>query len=265
MLASLALAMSGATCCQPNIDSFVSDEHQYVLLGELHGTNELPRYFELTVRRALLARGNVVAAMELPEALNGPLNSLVASEMLEQDKTRFLDALRIHASSDGRTSQAVIDVIFSLAKLAKENPGFSLRFVVPTLTMGEAGSYSTRLADNIVEASDGGLVIALMGNIHASSASLFSSSGEPPAGGILPEESTLNVLLRTAGGDAWNCLESAPCGVVSNPIEELDCGAREVEDSLSTWFDISVDLDILTSASRPYFYESTGPDQSLAE
>jgi hypothetical protein len=253
MLASLILASSAIPSCQPDIETLVPSHYEYVLLGELHGTKEIPEYFELVVRRALHSRREAVAAMELPDALNLPLDTFISSDMDKKDKKKFISSLRAFGSSDGRTSHAMINVILSLAKLAKENRDFSLRFVVPSMSDDGAEKYSVRLARNIVTASAGKLVIALVGNAHAAKSSVISNTGETPAGGLLPPRSTLTVLVRTAGGEAWNCVGSKPCGVFSNPTEKLDCGASKTDGTLSKWFDLYVNLNVRTNASKPYF------------
>lgn len=253
MLDLLALTLLGSSSCQPDLGEFISPHHEYVLLGELHGTNEIPKYFESVVRRALRSRGRVVAAIELPATLNEPLDAFVASDMRDAEREDFLDAVETYSSSDGRTSRAMIDVILRLAKLSKENQDFSLRFVAPDLGNDDKGTFSSRFARNVTALSGDTLVIALVGNIHAAESSIISTSEGLPLGGLLPAGSTLNVLVRTPGGEAWNCVGSNECGVVSSPIEEIDCGAGKVDETLAKWFDIYVDLDSKTSASRPYF------------
>jgi uncharacterized iron-regulated protein len=90
MLASLILATSAIPSCQPDIETLIPSHYEYVLLGELHGTKEIPKYFELVVRRALHSRREVVAAMELPDALNLPLDTFISSDMDKKDKKKLL-------------------------------------------------------------------------------------------------------------------------------------------------------------------------------
>jgi len=170
---------------------------QVLVLGELHGTREIPAYFLALVRRAARGRG-VVVGLELP-AEAGQLRCAARGRAA-------LPAYWARPSQDGRTSRAMRDLICalrarSLARRVRivflDDPGRRQGFDAPAAERFSA-AFTGRPAVGLI----------LTGSYHARNVD----------GALAFHLRRLGLSVRTVmtsapAGEAWYCGADRSCGV----------------------------------------------------
>ncbi|RYG89555.1 MAG: hypothetical protein EON59_01395 [Alphaproteobacteria bacterium] len=102
-----------------------------------------------------------------------------------------------------------------------------------------------------IPAPDHGIVIALVGNIHAMRIPItFSSRTIITAGSLMPAKRTITVNVTGSGGKAWTC-EQDGCGEHENGgPRQAAVGITFSRDADRRW-DASYELGIPTTAAAP--------------
>lgn len=231
MLGSLlALTLAQSVCtAPPGTTELLNGDQRFVLIGEMHGTSETPAAFAQIVCEAAL-RGPVTVALEMSEAMQPNLDAFLiahsdAAALSPLEGTPFLDP----TMTDGRTSQAMLEMMQSLRRLKAEGRDIAIHAFQPDSTGGgqlpqayyelEMGRLLARAAINRPQAK----VFALVGNIHASK--ITNPRLGLPAAAHLPADETVSLYVVQQGGEAWNCMQV--CG--ANPLGMgYDADARGV-------------------------------------
>lgn len=217
--AASLLAAQPAACSPPDgTDALLAMSQRYIIVGESHGTTEAPSAFgEMVCAAAGL--GPVTVALELPTGMQAQLDAFLAAENVADalsalEGTPYLDP----RMNDGRSSQAMMDMLLSVRRLRFEGRDVAFHAFQPSnprpreltqawyeLDMGHA------LAGAIY-ARPRSKVLAIVGNLHARKTgfSRFPEVGVPAAG-HLPSADVLSLNVAQQGGEAWNC--QSECGV----------------------------------------------------
>ncbi len=187
-----------------------------ILIGEMHGTNEIPRIFgNLAKVTAAAANKPIGVGFELSIALQ-PVIDNVARQHASHDECRsHLTAApewqKFEEYKDGRTSEAMLDVICELASQADSSRVsvffFDTEIAERNETMAQA--IATR-----IRKMNYGVTLVLTGNIHANRAPAMP--GRPsirPMGWFLAKRGfeVRSFDTRYNDGDTWACI--GPCGV----------------------------------------------------
>lgn len=93
----------------------LADDHRAILIGELHGTKEMPAAFLHIVDELTEVERSVVIAIEHKATLQGQFDQLFASETSALARQRFEEI----STNDGRSSEAMTALMVGLWSLIK--------------------------------------------------------------------------------------------------------------------------------------------------
>ncbi len=210
-----------ATRCGPPIRGLetVSMESRLLLVGEPHGTQEIPRVVGEVVCQLAQRRIPLVVAVEQPETDQTRIDAFVASSGTPRDRAMLL-ASRFwqREQQDGRSSVAVLALLERVRSLRAL--GHDIRVVAFDISQERFDDpkvdRDAEMAKTIVAAraaAPNATVIALSGNFHAMTTKL--EDGFIPMGGRLREAVPTLVSLNAEGADGqgWMCTaEPKGCG-----------------------------------------------------
>lgn len=252
---SAAIAAQAMSCTPVEAAGQLFDDNVYwIIVGELHGTNEAPDAFANLVCLATQTNRPVTVAVEFSSDLQPAIDLFLASDGGAKARSDFLSLpVWQRDFQDGRTSVAMLRLFETLRR------------------MKQAGSISAVLATDIGQSTppdlqrdaamahawqtiprpNNDLVLAFVGNIHAMRVPWTYSGGSvATAGSLMPPSQTVTVNIVGNGGDAWNCT-SKGCGVSSaRPSAEAGRGLKFHESASSPW-SVTYELGIPTTAASP--------------
>jgi hypothetical protein len=201
---------------------------KYLVLGEYHGTAEMPAVTAELVCAAAQGGGRVLLALEIPQSEQSELEAFVGSNATTLEGRGFWERAR-----DGRSSQAMfallqrvrelrdvgLDVeVLAVApsgRLSEEEEAVLWRRFSPPAEVDRSGSVTDlRMAAAVIDGAQrtqAQRVIFLVGNAHAVTAPSPSSSWNPVTGDVrrfvrmhtaaaLPRENTLSLVFTHSGG-----------------------------------------------------------------
>ncbi|MCP3135722.1 ChaN family lipoprotein [Pyxidicoccus xibeiensis] len=195
-----------------------------LLLGEMHGTQEVPRFVAQAACQATVAGTPVTVGLELPLENQTRVDAFLESAGTEDDWLKLMEAPFWRSPyPDGRSSEAVANMLEQLRQLRSQ--GLDVDVFVFDHPKAQGQARETAMAATVkhqVESAKGRFYMVLTGNIHSR-----TKQGLPwdkkfqPMGMLLKEELDDVVALDMAydSGSAWIC-------AVNN---KLDCGIREAK------------------------------------
>jgi hypothetical protein len=231
-IASMVLATM-SPCDAPTGTSMLLDaDRQIIVIGELHGTAEVPAAFAEMVCEAA-QRGPVTVALELPQGMQPEMDAFLSAEddvaaLLALEGTPFLDP----RMADGRTSLAMVAMLNRIRALRAEGLDVTIHLFQPSSRRPSGFEQSwyeldmaTALAEGIYARPES-RVLVLVGNLHARKVGIAEIPEVGlPATAHLPATEVLALKVAQQGGEAWNC--GSECG--ANPIRPTyDASARGV-------------------------------------
>lgn len=221
---SVAVFAESAPICDESArhiaEELVKHRGRIVVLGEIHGTREVPELVgELACH--LSEHGQVLVGLEVPRWLTEDIEAFVDGEVGSQ--ALLADEYWQSAIQDGRQSRGMLNLLRRIGEVAATGRQVVARGFDDAVMVfeGEPPPEHTRdelMARNVLRyrsesASD--FVLVLVGNHHARR----SSSPGPSMATLLPESETLTVDVRFLRGDAWNCRDRK-CGVHALPSRD---------------------------------------------
>ena len=256
LMAFAALAQpqrAEAATCRPyaNLDAMLQDPLlHWMVVGEQHGTNEMPAAFLDLVCHAATARRPIVVAVERSAGEQADIDLFMRSDGSERAKAALTASpmWRSKAMQDGRGSYAYLAMLDRLRLLRQRGVVSNVVAFAPDVPLDPA-AYEEAMAARLRSALPGkdGLVLVYVGNCHAMR---LAMCGTKPAAAFLPRAETLTINLEGTGGTIWNC--GGSCGVhrVSGASPK---GVRKLElldDPKAPW-DAMLFLGEPVSASPP--------------
>ena len=217
--AAQQLRPTDAVGCSPPPDSetiFLQTDIRFLIIGELHGTQEIPAAFGELVCFVAAAGNNVLVGLEFQESARSLFEQYLESSGSQADRAGFLQdsgwLVDAQQYPDGRTSKAMLKLVDRLRELRAAGLGIGVTtFVRPHQAVSDSQTtYEIGLADSLKEAEQSSqydLIIALVGNVHARKET-FEAEGVAsfdPMAMHLPTETTLTLHAISNGGEAWNC------------------------------------------------------------
>ncbi|WP_164008179.1 ChaN family lipoprotein [Pyxidicoccus trucidator] len=200
-----------------------------LLLGEMHGTQEVPRFVAQTVCQSMVAGTPVTVGLELPLESQTRVDAFLESAGTEEDWLKLMDSPFWRSPyPDGRGSEAVANMLEQLRQLRSR--GLDVEAFVFDHPKAQGQQRESAMAATVkhqVESAPDRFYVVLSGNIHAR-----TKSGLPwdkkyrPMGLLLEEELDDVVALDMAydSGSAWIC------AVDSKGVKDkLDCGIRDAK------------------------------------
>lgn len=214
MILGLALAAAAsASSCSPVKDAdslWASAETRWIVVGEMHGSNETPDAFTNLVCLAAAARGPVTVALELPQDMQPVLDTWLASDGGDKAKAALLAAPWWHRPlQDGRSSIAFLRMLERLRTLHVAGKVVAVRGFDEPATWRGATDRNADMAGTLIDiaATTKGLTMVLVGNVHAARSEVtFGTKKIRPATFLLPEGKRVSVNVDALGGSVWACM-----------------------------------------------------------
>lgn len=183
-------------------------EKRIIVIGELHGTNEVPKLVGALAEAIKNCGRNVTVALEINENYQSAIDHYLKSG--DEEILRGLPFFSGRGDKDGRSSIAMADLIKRIRAIGL------IRIVCFDLEVSKFAAATNQQRDsamavNIKKNIDGNHVIVLTGNIHARiTKGLGSNQQFSPMSHILVNDAGLStevLSLNTifAAGKAWYC------------------------------------------------------------
>lgn len=203
-------AVAGAACpALPGAGAVLDAKYDYVLVGEAHGTIELPAIFaDLACYAAADGRPLLIGIEHAPEN-QGALDTYLKSDGGEAARSALL-AAPAWTEAGSRGSRAMLDLI-ERVRVMKAS-GVDVRLVGFDHVIEAAGTSDLReerMAGHLsaaLAATPGARILALTGLGHADKEGFISMT--PPIRSMaqfLPAERTLSLAFSRTGGEALVC------------------------------------------------------------
>jgi len=258
MLGLMAMAAATATQCRPVAGAerlWDKPETQWVMIGEMHGTAEMPATFaDLVCQAAATSHRPVTIALEQDVEMQPAIDAFLTSDGGAVARNAFLAAPMWRGKmQDGRSSQAMLLLYDRLRVMRQAGQIRAVYAFIPRITAWTGdGPYNALMAGRLKELAAGrkDVVLAYMGSLHAAK----SSAGQGadaflPAAADLPSERTVSVYVNSNGGEAWNCM---PDGCGPHPMQARDARRGFAPaDGLPWRYDWIFELGEKASASPP--------------
>ena len=200
-----------------------------LLLGEMHGTQEVPRFLAQTVCQVTVAGTPVTVGLELPLENQSRVDAFLESAGTEDDWLKLMEAPFWRSPyPDGRSSEAVANLLEQLRQLRAS--GLDVEAFVFDHPRGQGQQRENAMAATVqhqVQSAPGRFYVVLSGNVHArTKAGLPWDAEYQPMGLLLKKKLDEVVALDMAydSGSAWIC-------AVDNKgaKNKLDCGIRNAK------------------------------------
>jgi hypothetical protein len=200
-----------------------------LLLGEMHGTQEVPRFVAQTVCQSLVAGIPVTVGLELPLESQTRIDTFLESAGSEEDWLKLMDAPFWRSPyPDGRSSEAVANMLEQLRQLRAQ--GLDVEVFVfdhPKAQGQERESAMVATVKQQVEAAKDRFYVLLSGNIHARTKKGLPWDRQYRPMGLLLKDALGDVTaldMAYDNGSAWIC------AVDSKGVKDrLDCGIRNAK------------------------------------
>lgn len=223
-----ALALSQTPFCAAPAGAeqlWARPETRFVFVGELHGTVEAPAAFAELVCAASADRP-VVVALEITETMQPDLDAWLGSDGGEAARQTLLaHDYWIRANADGRSSEAMRDMLFRLQALKTAGRDLSIRAFMPSERRPadfDQSYYEIDMARLLVDAAASrpeALVLALGGNLHNRKTMFDDVDAYLFAAGHLKPSVVVSLNVAQQGGQSWSCMGS--------PSGETICDASD--------------------------------------
>ena len=258
MIGLLALAAASALPC-PEVTGverlWAKPETQWIMVGEMHGTAEMPALFGDMVCQVATHSGRpITVALEQSEGMQPAIDAFLASDGGPAARAAFLKAPMWGTNfQDGRSSQAMLALYDRLRLMKAAGQIRAVRGFVPELHARTSdGPYNALMAERLkaMAPQPNDLVMAYMGSVHAAKSSFGQGAmAFLPAGADLPPEHTISIYLYGNGGTAWNCMED---GCKPHPLQARDARRGFAPATDLPWrYDWMFELGGKTMASPP--------------
>ncbi len=202
---------------------------EVLLLGEMHGTQEVPRFLAQAACQAMVAGTPVTVGLELPLENQTRVDAFLESAGAEEDWLKLMEAPFWRSPyPDGRSSEAVANMLEQLRQLRSR--GLDLEAFVFDHPKAQGQEREKAMAATVkhqVESAPERFYVVLSGNIHArTKQGLPWDTKYQPMGYLLKDELDEVVALDMAynSGSAWICAVDTK-GVK----DRLDCGIRDAK------------------------------------
>lgn len=168
---------------------------RYVILGERHGTSEIPAFFGDLVCAAV-SKGPVVVGLEIETDQQKSLDEYMAS-IGDQGSRDALLAHRHWSYTDGRASEAMFLLIENLRLLRYNGKQIRVRALMPAADTPDARELAMGLAwKQSLQGIENAKLLMLVGSVHAEREPLGSFI---PAANALPASETITLSHFPSG------------------------------------------------------------------
>lgn len=202
-----------------------SRAHALLLVGDIHGTRQIPAFVVQLVREVSVRRP-VRLGLEMPDFMQRRLAAYMHSDGSAVDRAALLKSA-FWRLDDGRESRAMLGLVEQMRRMRAHGRDVQVFAMAPTpasaAQVKQAGGYlvfkeggiARRLRARLAHADKTTLVIAYMGNWHTRYQSTFAGMGAKHMGPSVTDRlaDSHPVLVDPTGyGKAWVCMQGG-CGV----------------------------------------------------
>ena len=198
-----------------------------LLLGELHGTQEVPRFIAQSVCQLVTSGMPVTVGLELPVENEDRISTFLQSQGGDVDWLKLMEAPFWRSPyPDGRGSEAVANMLEQLRQLRAQGLDVAV-FVYdhPKLSGQQREDALTKTVLARVKAKPERFHLVMSGNIHPRTAKgLPWDTQYKPMGYLLKDQVEDVTALDMAydSGTAWIC-------AANKQTSKLDCGVKEAK------------------------------------
>ena len=212
----------------PGADRLWRPATHWVIVGELHGTAEIPDAFTNLVCLAAASSRPVTVALEYSSDWQSAIDAFLASDGGPAAQATLMTLPVWHQEmQDGRGSTAFRQMLDRLRVMKRD--GMIVGVVatdvgratppVPTRDAAMARAWTA------IPTADDGIVVALAGNVHAMRHPwVLPGNNIVTAGSLMPVARTMTVNVVGNGGQAWNCQADGCRGHASGPARTAAAG-----------------------------------------
>lgn len=233
---------SGTAC--EGVPAGRSDLPRILVFGEIHGTDEAPRF--VTDWICNLARSSpVVVGIEHPSSEQAALDSFMSTKALETAREILAESsFWARDSQDGKTSISMYAMLDRLRQLRQSGAD------VTVVAVGSSGSGGgDEITENLqaLARSSNAKIVALLGNAHVRKA---GAEGRDGVSRLMFDEPYRALAFTHSGGTAWACApvcEVQDLGLAKQGLHRI---GEIVIDDTSTMYDGLVNLGFV-HASTP--------------
>jgi hypothetical protein len=212
--ASAQAALPDANCAEIPGTAQVLSASRIVMVGEIHGTNEMPAEFLRLVCSALRRGQPVLVGLEMFDPA-GTLAAYMSSAGDAAARQALLRARHWNGMRDGRSSLAWLGMIEALRTMRQRGLPLSV-FALNDKPL--PGNYDEVMAARLREertAHPKSLLLSYTGNFHSM---LKRPEGLPaPMGMLVADLEPVSIVLTPDAGQAWLCGGASQCGAEDLP------------------------------------------------
>lgn len=230
---------------------------RWIMVGEIHGTREMPTTFGDLVCAAAETKRPVAVALELPQEDQARIDAFLASDgSSNAHQALQASGLWTDKFQDGRGSEAMATLLDRLRQMKRDGRIVGVTVFQPTGGSRDQTAYNAAMADRLkaIAMPQNGLILTLVGNIHAMKTTLRRPTMSiVPAAADLPADRTISLNMIGNGGTAWDC-ERDGCGPHHAGLDrEAKRGIvmGDTDDYPISTFDGTLELGVKTSAAPP--------------
>lgn len=212
-------AVAAATCSTtPGAKQlWLNTSVHWVLIGEMHGSNETPNAFGNLVCDALHKR-QVTVALERPTSEQAALDGILTSTNLEEAEKTLLAEPEWKNGMDGRASEAMLRLLLSLRELRKTHRELEVAAFDAAFTGQDPGARDQAMGHALLtlgRAKPHNLILVLTGNFHAMQSPKF---GYDFAAMYIPKRERISLEVTDTGGEVWATFNDG-CGSSKGSVE----------------------------------------------
>lgn len=221
-----------------------------VLVGEVHGTSEMPAAFLRLVCSALRRGQGVAAGLEIHDA-DGALDAYMASDDEPAARLALLASPFWSRTRDGRSSAAWLDTIVAFKALRHAGLPLTVFALYDKPGLSDQAMAQRLRRERLARPDD--LIVTLSGNIHSmlQRGSLPAQIPEP-LGALVADLNPVSINLTSDGGQSWSCRAPGECHVFDDPQPPVQNGPLLAARPASKAGVYSLDVNVgRTTASPP--------------
>ncbi|WP_250064926.1 calcium-binding protein [Stenotrophomonas mori] len=225
-------------------------EHRVIVLGERHGTREVPALVRELIEAYAADGLPVRLALELPTSENPALAAYMASTGTAEARTALRGTAYWNVRGrwhDGRRNEDVLDLVEAARALrarGRDVQAFGFDRVLPAALAG-TGARDRAMAGKVrarARALPGnGRLLVLTGNLHG-----MRTQPEwlayPPMTALL----IYNIHIEARSGESWACTAAQRCG--ARPVGNGGAGSSRRDTADDRSYDLSVWLPVFSVA-----------------
>jgi hypothetical protein len=252
--AALLSAIAPSCAPVPGASRLWQPGTRWVIVGEMHGTNESPDAFANLVCLASATGRPVTVAVEYTSDDQTAIDAFLASDGSPAARAVLLKLFLFTSKfQDGRGSGAFMRLFerLRILKQAGRIDGVIASDVGRATPEGQERNAAMAQTWTGIAAPDDAIILAYVGNLHAMRKSIaIGDRTIVPAGAIMPVKRTVTINIDGNGGKAWNCQDDG-CRPHDNGNSRPAASAITYSTAADRQWDATYELGVPTTAALP--------------